>query len=139
MSKTNVRQGTALARHIGESKVAREQQIDANQKLMTAQTSSRKKEILMWLAPTASDLDYYSNELTSALKIRHEGTCRWILSKKAYLEFLASSPSQESLLWVYAQPGTGKTVVSSFLIDQFRGGLSEENSSYVLYFFCKIT
>ena len=108
---------------------------------MTAQKNSRQKEILNWLAPPVNHIDYYTVDLIAARKLRHERTCQWMLSKEAFLEFLARSPSQESLLWVHGQPGAGKTIVSSFLIDIFQDQdrKVQEHPTDVLYFFCKDT
>lgn len=67
---------------------------------------------------------------------RVPGTCQWFLDHEKYLHWRRSQES--SLLWVSADPGCGKSVLASFLVDQFqsskaRTGLPET----VCYFFFK--
>ena len=125
--------------HISQSKNARTQQLRVNEKILETQASSRQKEILTWLAPTVSHIEYYIDDLATARGLRHEGTCHWILNKESFLIFLAESSSQESLLWVNAQPGAGKTIIASFLVDEFQNAKMQKHQSVVLYFFCKNT
>jgi hypothetical protein len=42
-----------------------------------------------------------------------EGTCRWFLQHEKYLHWHASNVSE--LLWLSADPGCGKSVLTSFL------------------------
>jgi len=44
---------------------------------------------------------------------------------------------KESLLWIYARPGAGKTVLSSRLIDHYISENMGPHIYHVLYFFCK--
>ena len=107
-----------------------------NLELLQAQNSTRRKEITAWLAPTAYDVEYYSNDLATARALRHPNTCTWVLNKKQVIQLSDTSHrSEESFLWIYASPGTGKTVLSSFLIEHFK---SREVDN-VIYFFCKNT
>ncbi|KAK4443260.1 ankyrin repeat protein [Podospora aff. communis PSN243] len=48
-----------------------------------------------------------------------EGTCGWILEHPKYQDWLRSPDSV--LLWVSGDPGCGKSVLASFLIDVFTG------------------
>ncbi|KAF9874662.1 ankyrin repeat protein [Colletotrichum karsti] len=61
-----------------------------------------------------------------------QGTCQWFLSHKAFMSWLKDTSS--ALLWVTANPGCGKTVLSSFLVDV----LSRQSSdAIVCHFFFK--
>ena len=111
-----------------------------NSELLDAQTSARRKEITAWLAPVAYDVEYFSNDLASARALRHPKTCMWILQKSEVKQLLYSSCGPErTLLWIYANPGAGKTVLSSFLIDHFKSAESDPVKGNVLYFFCRNT
>ena len=111
-----------------------------NSELLDAQTSARRKEITAWLAPVAYDVEYFSNDLASARALRHPKTCMWILQKTEVTQLLDNSCVPErTLLWIYANPGAGKTVLSSFLVDHFKSAKSETVKGNVFYFFCKNT
>lgn len=128
---------TALAEHIGQSKVARNHQEAVNQTLLEVQSSDRRKEITEWLSPSAYDIKYYQKDFEAARKMRHPKTCEWILKKAEFTQFSATNLSQEPLLWIHAKPGAGKTVLSSYLIEYYRQQGSTHMSNAVLYFFCK--
>ena len=49
---------------------------------------------------------------------RADGTCGWLLDHPSYRSWLA--PDGPHLLWITGAPGTGKTVLASFIIDQMR-------------------
>jgi protein SERAC1 len=63
-----------------------------------------------------------------------EGTCQWIFTHTKYATWLYSSIS--CLLWLSANPGCGKSVLASFLVDTY---LAEKHSSKtnICYFFFK--
>lgn len=132
--------GAALAEHIGDSKATKVNQQSVNNHLLRAQISTRRKEIITWLAPVAYDVEYFSNDLSSARAFRHPKTCRWILDRKELTQLCDTCHgSEKSLLWIYANPGAGKTVLSSFLIDHFESEELDPLRGKVLYFFCKNT
>ena len=100
----------------------------------------RRKEITAWLAPAAYDVEYYSDDLANARALRHPNTCKWVLKKQEMIQLSnATNESQESLLWISANPGAGKTILSSFLIDHFKSGAADSAVENVFYFFCKET
>ena len=132
--------GAALAEHIGDSRAAKVNQQSVNSELLDAQISARRKEITAWLAPVAYDVEYFSNDLTSARALRHPKTCMWILQKTQVKQLLDNSCGPEkTFLWIYANPGAGKTVLSSFLVDHFKSAESEPIKRNIFYFFCKNT
>ena len=132
--------GAALAEHIGELKAATRDQHFVNSELLEARTSTRQKEITAWLAPIAHDVEYFSNDLISARALRHPKTCTWILDKTEVTQLCDTShESEKSLLWICANPGAGKTVLSSFLVDHFESKNPDPIRENVFYFFCKNT
>ena len=132
--------GAALAEHIGDSRATKVNQQLVHSGLLDAQASARRKEITAWLAPVAYDVEYFSNDLVSARALRHPKTCMWILQKTEVKQLLNSSCGPErTLLWIYANPGAGKTVLSSFLIDHLKSAKSDPVKETVFYFFCKNT
>ena len=64
---------------------------------------------------------------------RVPGTCEWFLQHPRYLEWLNESTSP--LLWVTADPGCGKSVLSKFLVDDYRSWMWKDTS--ICYFFFK--
>ena len=132
--------GAALADHIGESKATNADQQRVNSEVLEVQSSTRKKEITAWLAPVAYDVEYFSNDLAGAKILRHPKTCVWVLEKPEMMQCCSTSNrSEESLLWICANPGAGKTILSSFLIDHFESEEMAPIKGNVLYFFCKNT
>ena len=132
--------GAALAEHIRESKATTMSQQFMNYELLEAQMSTRRKEIIAWLAPIAYDVEYFSIDLANARALRHPKTCTWVLNKAEMVELCDSRRcSEKPLLWIRANPGAGKTVLSSFLIDHFEAEESDSTRGHVFYFFCKNT
>ncbi|SCV27413.1 uncharacterized protein FFB14_01537 [Fusarium fujikuroi] len=87
-----------------------------------------REELLKKLSPT----DYRQHKERNPNAV--PGTCTWILQNVHYVDWLQSQKS--FLLWVSADPGCGKSVLASYLIDTRMGkeGLSKEN---ICYFFFK--
>lgn len=83
-----------------------------------------------WLCPTDYSSD--SGDLKKHLAIRTAGTCQWLQERQAFQEWY-SSPVK-SLLWLEGIPGSGKSVVTSSLIEQL-----SDNVTPVLYFFIRRT
>ncbi|KAI9774707.1 MAG: hypothetical protein M1839_001668 [Geoglossum umbratile] len=64
---------------------------------------------------------------------RVPGTCEWFLRHPKYCEWLYEPSS--SLLWATADPGCGKSVLSKFLIEDYRSWMWTDTS--ICYFFFK--
>ena len=65
---------------------------------------------------------------------RIAGTCAWILTQDQYTSWLFGESSQ--LLWLSGAPGIGKTMISSFLVEELTR-LAERSSQVMLaYYFC---
>lgn len=128
---------SALAEHIGQSRVARIDQQAMNLTFSDAQGSARKKEITAWLSPLAYDVKYYQKDFEAARKLRHPKTCQWLPKRPEFERFFSTDVSQEPLLWIHSKPGAGKTVLSSYLIEYYRQQGTDHMLYTVLYFFCK--
>lgn len=63
---------------------------------------------------------------------RVPGTCQWVLNHPQFREWRSSL--QSTLLWISADPGCGKSVLSKALVDD---DLCGDGSSTVCYFFFK--
>lgn len=128
----------AVAQHIQDSRKTKSEQHSVNTTMLRAQELEHQKDIIAWLAPATYDVDYYADDLFNARSARHVGTCQWVLDKEVFIHFNQKVLQEGSLLWIYAQPGAGKTVLSAFLVDYFN---RSQGSCLlpVLYFFCRNT
>ena len=94
---------------------------------------------MRWLAPIEYETENYTEDVEHARKLRYPGTCEWIRSQLNFRRWSeATASSSESLLWIHAIPGAGKTVLSSFLIDHI-ASFEFRSSSTVFYFLFKST
>ena len=72
--------------------------------------------------------------IRSAKGKRVDGTCDWILAQDSYTLWLAEDSPQ--LLWLSGGPGIGKTMISSFMVEELTR-LAERSSQITLaYYFC---
>ena len=79
-----------------------------------------------WLSPSNVQDDLHRHQLEYM-----PGSCDWILETPQAQDCLDSKHS--TTMRITGRPGTGKTVLASFLVDYLR----EQNERNVLYFFCK--
>ena len=78
--------------------------------------------------------DYESHRLRNPA--RAPGTCEWVFRHPKYQQWRQAR--QSSLLWISADPGCGKSVLASFLIDEFRSlPFQAKLASTVCFFFFK--
>lgn len=110
----------------------RNNQQAVNKSILTDQAASQKKELIRWLSPLTYEVTYYQDDFNAALKKRHPDSCLWLLQKAEFIQFSLLQMSPNPLLWIYAKPGAGKTVLSSYLIDHYR-----RQQTNLVYFFCK--
>ena len=72
--------------------------------------------------------------IRTAKGARVDGTCEWILTQDPYTSWLIEDSPQ--LLWLSGAPGIGKTMISSFLVEELVR-LAERSSQITLaYYFC---
>ena len=57
-----------------------------------------------------------------------QGTCTWLMDHPRYRDWI--NGSEKAVLWVTGAPGSGKTVLSSFIIDQMKTIKSPRNVSF---------
>ncbi|OCL06693.1 hypothetical protein AOQ84DRAFT_410359, partial [Glonium stellatum] len=88
-----------------------------------------------WLHPPE-----FTQALERAQEIREEGTSEWLFKTPAFQNWSAprcadeSVPDNEnaqSLLWVYGNPGSGKTVIAAATVEELR----DSQNKQVFYFF----
>jgi ankyrin repeat protein len=67
-----------------------------------------------------------------------KGTCQWILSDPLYRDW--NEEKNTSLLWISGYPGSGKTILSAYLLDYLSDGesspLARKSGKMPCYFFC---
>ncbi|KXH41410.1 ankyrin repeat protein [Colletotrichum nymphaeae SA-01] len=90
--------------------------------------SDSEKDCLRSLHATSGD--YESQRIGIEKPV--PGTCQWFLRHPKFGDWVQSTSS--SLLWVTANPGCGKSVLSSFLVDALS---QDKNQSIVCSFFFK--
>ncbi|KAJ0161222.1 Vegetative incompatibility protein HET-E-1 [Colletotrichum tanaceti] len=77
--------------------------------LATIGSRSQHQKIEKWLSPP--DTSTHSNQ---AREVRHAGTGMWFLESEAFTEWKRGLRRQ---LWLYGMPGSGKTVLSTTILD----------------------
>jgi ankyrin repeat domain-containing protein 50 len=70
----------------------------------------------------------------SSLPSRVEGTCQWILSNSQFRDW--GLQHETCLLWISGYPGSGKTILSAYLLDHLDAAASPSLRITVCYFFC---
>ncbi|KAL9110836.1 MAG: hypothetical protein Q9227_004636 [Pyrenula ochraceoflavens] len=84
------------------------------------------------------DGDCDLDELKRVKGERVPGTCEWLLEQKEYRMWLSELGVQ--LLCLEGDPGTGKTMMSTFLIEQIQKRADKyPEKVYMAFFFCKNT
>ncbi|KAI1496365.1 hypothetical protein F5X99DRAFT_422182 [Biscogniauxia marginata] len=87
-----------------------------------SQETKALRDTLSIAASTEHDLDLFSSR-------RADGTCQWVLTNPSIHEW-ASSPSKSSLVWLHGRPARGKSILSSYLVQNL-----QERGAAVQYFF----
>ncbi|KAH8201823.1 hypothetical protein TruAng_003997 [Truncatella angustata] len=87
-----------------------------------------RKALFKWLNPKSIDVD---ENLIEGLKHHHPGTGQWLLDS---VEYHSWSSQSSSILWIQGIPGSGKTVLASFIVNKLRTEV--DGAVGVVYFFC---
>lgn len=45
-----------------------------------------------------------------------QGSCQWLLQRQAFQEWVGNSPNKSGFLWLTGNPGSGKSILASFVI-----------------------
>ncbi|KAF2676991.1 hypothetical protein K458DRAFT_258856, partial [Lentithecium fluviatile CBS 122367] len=59
-----------------------------------------------------------------------EGTCKWLFKNESFRSWV--SQDRNSLLWITGVPGSGKTVLASFLVDSIRKDAIQSQSPAIV-------
>lgn len=87
------------------------------------------QKVVAYFCSTTSDGAYSS--LESALSRRAPGTGRWFLESEGFKRW---GQSKDGTIWITGLPGSGKTILSSSVIEQLR--LKRNPTTAVLFYFC---
>src|SRR5437667_6015136 len=75
------------------------------------------------------------NTTRQSISKRHPGTCEWFLEHPDFVRWTKEKISTP--LWITGNPGMGKTVLASFLVDKFETEVNTTRyKTAVVYFFC---
>lgn len=99
-----------------------------NIKLLNKNVALEREEMKMWL----SLADHTVNQ-QKARDIRQLGYDQWLIQHQQ--QFVAWKSEPASFLWLYGNPGCGKTVLSSAIIDHLQQDASAGGSSTNLLYF----
>jgi len=85
--------------------------------------------MVLWLHPFDAESD-----LQKLRKDRTPDTCGW-LQKKDVFE-LWRNDATSGVLWVSGIPGSGKSILGSYIVDQLRLKTEETDATRLVFFFC---
>ncbi|KAH9031827.1 hypothetical protein EDB84DRAFT_1578712 [Lactarius hengduanensis] len=83
------------------------------------------KDLRKWVAPPDPSVNY-----NTASGAHHEGTAEWCTKGNT----LANWKTSGSLLWIHGKPGSGKSILSSAIIQDIKP-LSNVGSAFLAYFY----
>jgi len=87
-----------------------------------------------WLASLQQSNPLDGLSAINRAKERTPDTCTWLLSQKEYETWFESEAS--GLLRIEGGPGTGKTVLAAFLVDELESATRKTPDMAFAYFFC---
>lgn len=118
----------------GESRDFHEKTVDQlgqiNSERNSRWSEKDRNELLQTLASTSADWKAGKD----ANPERVEGTCEWLLNDEKFRQWRDAECC--SLMWIFAEPGCGKSVLSKYVIDEKRL-IHNAVPSCVSYFFFK--
>ena len=100
-------------------------------KLLAELDASREEEKESECLAALRTVEYESDKTRIADRV--PGTCEWFLSHDKYQSWLKKTHSR--LLWVTADPGCGKSVLSKFLVDSYIESAKVDPASVCYFFF----
>jgi hypothetical protein len=71
------------------------------------------------------------DDLIDLQEARMEGSCKWLAEKASFKQWVDPQPKSPRIYWINANPATGKSVLSGYIIDH----LESLNLSCSYYFF----
>ena len=116
-----------------EGSAAKQREVEAKQREQLNDkiiSQARREPMRLWLSgfDDTAQIDVRM-DLERLQKARHIGTCEWIFNDPEYRKWL-TSPENDNL-WIHANPGTGKSVLCSTIIQRLR-----DDKKKVVFFFC---
>ncbi|KAH6867418.1 chromatin remodelling complex Rsc7/Swp82 subunit-domain-containing protein [Thelonectria olida] len=125
----------ANARNIAESRKMhqdirdwREEQLNDVACFEEEQAANQYQSIVSWLK--VDELDQLAIfDSISAEGVKYPGTCSWVLKNPKVSNWLQSKPDVP-ILWLQGTPGSGKSVISTQLVNFIRA------NSFVIHHFC---
>ncbi|KAH9963684.1 hypothetical protein BJV74DRAFT_990889, partial [Russula compacta] len=84
-----------------------------------------RRDLSKWLSPPDPSVNF-----NTATDSHHEGTALWFTESNAFKNWKSSS----SFLWIHGKPGSGKSVLSSSIIQDIKA-ISNTGSAHIAYFF----
>ena len=127
----------AAVEHMATSSVYMAEQRSNMLALRHAQDAMLQKNLIASLAPQDGNINGFAYEHEAVRNRRHENTCQWVLGHSLFISWLAASSEQHAILWITAGPGTGKSTLTSFIIDHFRTRIQPVPEAKTAFFFFK--
>ncbi|KAB8271024.1 hypothetical protein BDV30DRAFT_228526 [Aspergillus minisclerotigenes] len=88
-----------------------------------------QKDLFRWLSPLSPSARHSENQ-----RVRVEGTSVWILEDPRFLDWFGEGPSSQALC-CFGNPGAGKTIISSVVIDSIRGRITTDSTIGLAYLY----
>ncbi|KJK63626.1 Ankyrin repeats 3 copy [Aspergillus parasiticus SU-1] len=88
-----------------------------------------QKDLFRWLSPLSPSARHSENQ-----RVRVEGTSVWILEDPRFLDWSSEGPSSQALC-CFGDPGAGKTIISSVVIDSIRGPITTDSTIGLAYLY----
>ncbi|KAH9037511.1 hypothetical protein EDB85DRAFT_609212 [Lactarius pseudohatsudake] len=112
----------SVIRGVKENGIAIQQVVD---QFSSLNRNELRKDLRKWVAPPDPSINY-----NAASSTHHEGTTAWCTKG----DTLANWKTSGSLLWIHGKPGSGKSILSSVIIQHIKT-ISVSGSACMAYFF----
>ncbi|EEQ35613.1 hypothetical protein McanMca71_002980 [Microsporum canis] len=94
------------------------------------QKGEYRAKIIQWLSTVEQGINWSNHE--DARKKHSRGTGEWAIEHQAFKEWKNTNPS---ILWMHGKPGSGKTVLSSSIIEHLREEYDSRPDVLLSYFY----
>ncbi|EZF35677.1 hypothetical protein H101_00809 [Trichophyton interdigitale H6] len=94
------------------------------------QKGEYRSKIIQWLSAVEQGITWSNHE--DARKKHSQGTGEWALELQAFKEWKSTGPA---ILWMHGKPGSGKTVLSSSVIEHLQAEYDSEANTLLSYFY----
>ncbi|KAI5853280.1 hypothetical protein DFP73DRAFT_535869 [Morchella snyderi] len=122
---SHIRQAiSALERPLGNTELR-----NTVEKLYDHVQVNRRLDILKWL----SDVPFREHHTFNSQR-RQEDTGQWLLRNESFLQW--RDLEESSIFWMRGNAGSGKTLLASFIIDEFQAAAGTSNEHMMAYFYC---